>query len=160
MHTYERFNLRLFPWFLLLISLYLSTQGLYIQAAIFGTPGGLTAISFKGFKIDPKNKRIKHYDRFLWFYFGKWINFSTPQYVTVVSIKLTAKRSASIAVISPQSGKPSQSYKLNLIVEGKQRFVPLTRGKRAKLIEEALVIGRLLGVRVLDYTTHEKHWLG
>lgn len=160
MYTYEKFNLRLFPWFLLLISIYLSILGLYIEAALFGMPGGLFAISFKGFKIDTKNKRIRHYDRFLWFYFGKWIDYPTPQYVTVVSIKLGAKRNTPIAIITPASGKPAQSYKMNLVVEGKLRFISLTRGKREKLIEEALVIGQLLGIKVLDYTSHEKQWLG
>ncbi len=133
---------------------------MYIEAAIFATPGGLFAISFKGFKIDTKNKRIRHYDRFLWFYFGKWIDYPTPQYITVVSIKLSARRNSSIAIITPQSGKSAQSYKMNLVVEGKTRFIPLTRGNRTKLIEEALIIGRLLEIRVLDYTSHEKHWLG
>ena len=160
MYTYEKFNLRLFPWFLLLVSIYLSISGNYIEAGIFATPGGIFAISFKGFKIDPENKRIRHYDRFLWFYFGKWIEYPKPQYVTVASIKLGVKRNLPLAIISPQSGKSAQSYKMNLVVEGKLRFIPLTRGNREKLIEEALIIGRLLGIRVLDYTSHEKQWLG
>lgn len=133
---------------------------MYIEAALLGTPGGLFVISFKGFKIDTQTRKIRHYDRFLWFYFGKWIDYPKPQYVTVVSIKLGAKRNAPIAIITPGSGKSSQSYKMNLVVEGKQRFIPLTRGNREKLIEEALIIGKLLGIRVLDYTTNEKQWLG
>lgn len=131
---------------------------MYLEAAIFGTPGGLFIISFKGFKIDAEKGMIKQYDRFLWFYFGKWKPFSPPQYVTVVSVKLSAKRN-SIAIVAPVGGKPSQTYKMNLVVEGKERFIPLTRGNRRKLLEEAMTIGKLLDIRVLDYTSHEKQWL-
>jgi len=158
MYTYEKFNIRLMPWFLVLMGISFTVTGMYTEALIFGTPGGLLAISFKGVKIDPEKKRIKHYDRFLWFYFGKWIPYPTPQYVTVVSVKLSAKRN-SVAIIAPVGGKPSQTYKMNLVVEGKQRFIPLTRGNREKLLKEAMIIGELLDIRVLDYTAHEKQWL-
>jgi hypothetical protein len=159
MYTYEKFNIRLMAWFLLLLGVIFTFSGMYTEAAIFGTPGGLFAISFKGFKIDAGKMRIRHYDRFLWFYFGRWQSYPEPQYVTVVSIKLSGKRNAPIAFIIPEGGKASQSYKMNLIVEGKQRFIPLTRGNREKLLEEAMIIGKLLDIRVLDYTSHEKQWL-
>ncbi len=159
MYTYETFNVRLMAWFLLLMGIYFTISGMYIEAAIFGTPGGLFVISFKGFKIDVEKKRIKHYDRFLWFYYGKWHEYPTPQYVTVVSIKLGSKRNAPIPLILPESGKSSQSYKMNLVVEGQQRYIALTRGRREKLLKEALVIGKLLNIGVLDYTTPDKQWL-
>lgn len=116
-------------------------------------------MSFKGFKIDAEKGRIKHYDRFLWFYFGRWKPYPPPQYVTVVSIKLSGKRNAPIAFVIPESGKASQSYKMNLVVEGKQRFIPLARGNRKNLLEEAMKIGELLDIRVLDYTSYDKQWL-
>ncbi|MDX1314868.1 MAG: hypothetical protein R3356_05145, partial [Eudoraea sp.] len=159
MYTYEKFNVRLMPWFLLLLGIVFTLTGQYIEAAIFGTPGGLFAISFKGFKIDAVNKRIRHYDRFLWFYFGRWQYYPEPMYVTVVSIKLGAKRNAPIAFVVPEGGKASQAYKMNLVVDGKQRYIALTRGSRSKLIEEAMKIGELLDIRVLDYTCHDKKWL-
>ncbi|MFC2129349.1 hypothetical protein ACFLQX_01070 [Bacteroidota bacterium] len=146
-------------WFLLLLGIVFTFQEMYIEAAVFGTPGGLFAISFKGFKIDSINRRIKHYDRFLWFYFGRWHDYPQPLYVTVVSVKLGSKRNAPIAFVLPESGKAAQSYKMNLVVEGKQRYIPLTRGNRSKLIEEALKIGQLLNIRVLDYTSPDKKWL-
>ena len=159
MYTYEKFNIRLMAWFLLLLGVFFTISGMYIEAATFGTPGGLFAISFKGFKIDATNKRIKHYDRFLWFYFGRWQSYPQPQYVTVVSIKLGSIRNASIAMVMPEGGKSSQSYKMNLIVEGKQRFIALARGDRKKLLKEAMIIGKLLDIKVLDYTSHEKLWI-
>jgi len=159
MYTYEKFNIRLMPWFLVLMGIIFTITGMYTEALIFGTPGGLFVISFKGFKIDAEKKRIRLYDRFLWFYFGKWKPYPTPQYVTVVSIKLSAKRSQSVAIVAPIGGKPSQTYKMNLVIEGKQRFIPLTYGNREKMLKEALLKGELLDIRVLDYTAHEKQWL-
>ena len=159
MYTYEKFNLRLMAWFLLLLGIIFTISGMYREAALFGTPGGLLAISFKGFKIDAANGRIKHYDRFLWFYFGRWQEYPPPKYVTIVSIKLSGKRNTPIPFVVPAGGKASQSYKMNLVVEGKQRFIPLTRGNREKLLEEAMSIGKLLDIRVLDHTSCEKRWL-
>lgn len=159
MYTYERFNIHLLAWFLLLLAIIFTASQMYIEAAVFGTPGSLFAISFKGFKIDAGEGKIKHYDRFLWFYFGRWKDYPKPLYVTVVSIKLSSKRNAPIAFVMPEGGKASQSYKMNLVVEGKQRYISLARGKRAKLIEEALKIGHFLNIRVLDYTSCDKVWL-
>lgn len=159
MYTYEKFNIRLMPWFLLILAVGFTFSEMYLEAVIFGTPGSLFAISFKGFNIDAENGKIRHYDRFLWFYFGKWKAYPKPLYVTVVSIKLGAKRNAPIAFVLPESGKASQSYKMNLVIDDKRRYIALTRGNRSKLIEEALKIGHLLNIRVLDYTSHEKQWL-
>lgn len=147
------------PWFLLLMGIFFTASGMYIEAAVFGTPGGLFAISFKGFQIDTAKGKIRHFDRFLWFYFGTWKHYPEPLYVTVVSIKLGSKRNAPIAFVIPESGKAAQAYKMNLVVEGKQRYISLTRGSRSKLLEEAMKIGNLLDIRVLDYTSHDKKWL-
>ena len=62
--------------------------------------------------------------------------YPEPQYVTVVSIKLSAKRSQSVAIVAPIGGTPTQTYKMNLVVEGKQRFISLTRGSREKTKEK------------------------
>lgn len=45
------------------------------------------------------------------------------------------------------------------MVEGDQRYVPVCRGSRKEMREEALKLGQLFGIRVLDYTTHEKKWI-
>jgi hypothetical protein len=44
-------------------------------------------------------------------------------------------------------------------VEGNQRYIPICRGPLGKMKEEALRLGRVLNIRVLDYTTHEKKWI-
>ena len=158
-HTFERFHFRIFPWFLLLVGLGLTISGNYIGAIIVGSPGGLLAISFKGFRIDPEKRRIQHFDRFLWLRLGAWKAFSTPQYVTVVRIKVRASRTAPAGLITPGDNTPSRSYKLNLVVDGKERFVPLARGKRYEMLTEGLQIARILGVKLSDHTTTETRWL-
>lgn len=159
MYTYEKFNLRLVPPFLVIIgTLFIATK-MYIQGGLLGTIGALFSISFKGFSIDPEKMTIRHYDRFLWFSFGAWKPIPAPQYVTVVRIKLSSRRDGAIPLVLPSEGKSSVSYKMNLVVNSKERYLPLARGNRLDMLEEGLKIARLLNVKLLDHTTCEKRWL-
>jgi hypothetical protein len=159
MYTYERFNVRLFPWFLIIVALIFTFSGMYLEGALVGTPGGLLVVSWKGININAADQTIRVYDKFLWFYIGKWQHIPKPLYVTVVRINLSASRTAAIPFIAPQEGKSTVAYKINLIVDGHQRFVPIARGKRAEMLEEAWKIARLLDIRLLDHTTCDKVWL-
>ena len=159
MYTYEKFNVRLFSWFLLLLGVIFTFSGMYIEAGIFGTPGALTAISFTGFNIDPNEMRIRKYDRFLWFYFGKWKPIIAPMYVTVVRVRLSGRRTMPMPLITPDTGRSSRSYKINLVVHTSERFIPLTYGNRLSMLEEGLKIAKTLNIKLLDHTTSEKRWL-
>ena len=159
MYTYEKFNLRLFPSFMLILGIVFTFTGKYIEAGIFGTFGAVFSISFTGFKIDPQKYLIRQYDRFLWFYFGKWRPFPKPIYVTVVRIKLSGRRDQPLPLVPPTEGKSSRSYKLNLVVEGKERYISLARGKRLLMLDEGLKIARILHIKLLDHSTPEKRWL-
>ncbi len=159
MYTYEKFNVRLFSWFLLLLGIIFTISGMYTEAALFGTPGALTAISFTGFNIDPEKMCIRKYDRFLWFYFGKWRPIHAPLYVTVVRVKLSGRRVTPMPLIAPDAGRSTRSYKINLVVNTRERFIPLTYGNRLSMLEEGLKIAKLLNIKLLDHTTSEKRWL-
>jgi hypothetical protein len=158
MYTYEKFNLRLFPLFLLIIGTGFTITGNFIEGGIFGTFGAIFTISFKGFQIDPQKNLIRKYDRFYWVYLGKWQKFPPPLYVTVVRIKLNNSRNSPLPMPSAGNSKPSKSHKMNLVVDGKERYIPLTYGKRNKMLEEGLKIARTLNIKLLDHTTIEKVW--
>lgn len=158
MYTYEKFNFRIFPAFLLIIGTALTISGLFVQGGILGTFGALFFISYKGFKIDPHKNLIRKYDRFYWLYFGKWQKIPPPMYVTVVRIKLSSGRNSPLPLPSAGNSKPSKSYKMNLVVDGKERYIPLTYGNREKMLEEGLKIARTLKIKLLDHTTIEKIW--
>lgn len=159
MYTYEKFNLRLFSWFLLFIGIVFTFSGMYTEAALFGTPGALTAISFTGFNIDPEKMLIRKYDRFLWFYFGKWHPIYAPAYVTVVRVMLSGKRMMPMPLVAPDTGRSTRSYKINLVVNTSERFIPLAYGNRLIMLEEGLKIAKTLNIKLLDHTTSEKRWL-
>ena len=59
----------------------------------------------------------------------------------------------------PGEGKSTRTYKLNLVVDGKERYISLARGRRLAMLDEGLKIARLLRIKLLDHTTHEKRWL-
>ena len=77
----------------------------------------------------------------------------------MVRIKLSSARVAPLPFLVLPQGKSASSCKMNLVVDGPERYYSLTYGQRHVMMEEALKIARLLGVKVLDYTTHEKQWI-
>ena len=159
MYTFERFNFRLFSWFLMVLGFGLALSGMYLESAIFGMPGALTAVSFTGFNIDSEKKRYRKYDRFLWVYIGAWHPLPDPSYVTVVRVKLSGRRISPLPLATAQEGRSSRTYKMNLVVNSKERYIPLVYGKRTELLNEGLKIATLLGIKLLDHTTAEKHWI-
>lgn len=159
MYTYEKFNVRLLSWFLLLLGIIFVFSGMYTEAAIFGLPGALTVVSYTGFNIDPEKMRIRKYDRFLWVCIGQWQPIHDPVYVTVVRVMLSGIRTMPLPMFVPQTGRSSRSYKINLVVNSRERYIPLTYGNRRAMLEEGMKIATLLHIRLLDHTTSEKHWL-
>lgn len=117
------------------------------------------SFSYQGILIDPENKKYLKYDRFLWFRIGRWMPLSTPSYVTIVRIKLSSRKTAPSPIVLPEDKKGARSYKVNLVVEGDERYVPICWGSLEKMIPEAIRLGKLMNLRVLDYTTHEKKWI-
>jgi hypothetical protein len=142
-----------------LIGLTLLFNGVYIGASVFFVLGALLAFSYQGVIIDIQGNRYLKYDRFLKFRFGSWKALSSPSYVTIVRIKLSNRRTAPSPIVAPEDKKGARSFKVNLVVEGDERFIPICHGSLEKMTREALRLGDYLQLRVLDYTTHEKKWI-
>lgn len=158
MYSYEKFNLRIFPWFLLILCIVFAFTELYKEAIISGALGVIFAVSYSGFNIDPEGMRYRLYDKFLWFYIGTWRPIVRPMYVTVVRIRLSNSRNSPLPFPTPGNTKQSLSYKLSIVVDDRTRFIPLVNGKREDMLTEGLRIARLLHVKLLDHTTSEKRW--
>lgn len=159
MYTYEKYNLRMFSFLMVLAAGIFIAYNEYIGAGICLILGVLLLFSYQGIIIDPGSMRYLKYDRFLRFRIGRWEKLSRPSYVTIVRINLSNMRNLPSPLIPPDNSKYSKSYKVNLVVEGTERYVNICRGPLEKMVAEALRLGKILGVRVLDYTTHEKKWI-
>jgi len=158
-YSYEKYSFRIITPLLAVIGLaFLFNEG-YIGASISFILGILMAFSYQGVVIDPSEKRYVKYDRFLNFRIGGWKTLSTPSYVTVVRINLSSARNDPMPFVVPQDKKDARAYKVNLVVEGDERFIGICRGTLEKMTEEALKLGKILQVRVLDYTTPDKKWI-
>jgi hypothetical protein len=131
----------------------------YLGASITFVLGTLLVFSYQGILIDPVKKRYIKYDRFLSWKVGRWEPLSTPSYVTIVRINLSSRRTAPSPIVVPQDKQGARAYKVNLVVEGDERFISICRGARERMVEEALSLGNHFGIRVLDYTTSEKKWI-
>jgi hypothetical protein len=157
-YHYEKYSFRVISPLLALIGLTFLFNGGYVGAAVFLVIGALLLISYQGVMVDARGKRYMKYDRFLRFRIGSWKTFAKPSYVTIVRIKLSSRRAAP-SPIAPEDKKGARAFKVNLVVEGDQRYIPICTGSRDEMTAEALHLGKYLQLRVLDYTTHEKKWI-
>lgn len=158
-YHYEKYSFRVLTLLFALIGIGFLANGEYIVAAIGLVAGGMLAFSYQGVIIDPAGKRFMKYDSFLNFRIGSWKDLSSPSYVTVVRIKLSNRRTAPSPIVAPEDKKGARAFKVNLVVSGSERFIPVCRGSKDEMTHEALRLGELLQVRVLDYTTHNKKWI-
>jgi len=159
MFTYEKYNFRMFSLLFALITIIFLVYSVYIGAVLSITLGILLSFSYQGIQIDSENKKYLKYDRFFWIRIGHWMPLSTPTYVTIVRINLSSRRTVPSPLALPEDKKGAKSYKVNLVVEGDERYVPICRGSLEKMIPEALRLGKQMNLRVLDFTTHEKKWI-
>ena len=158
-YQYEKYQFRVITPLLALIGLTFLFNGVYIVASVFFVLTGLSAFSYQGVIIDAEGLRYIKYDRFLKFRIGSWKTLSTPSYVTIVRIKLSNRRTAPSAIVTPEDKEGARAFKVNLVVEGDDRYISICHGPLEKMTGEALSMGKNLQLRVLDYTTHEKKWI-
>jgi hypothetical protein len=158
-YRYEKYNFRMFTPLLTLVSVIFMIYAEYIGATISFVLGVLLVFSYQGVQIDAAKKLYLKYDRFLSLKVGRWEALSTPSYVTIVRINLSSNRIGPTPIVVPQDKKGARAFKVNLVVDGDERFVSICRGSREHMVDEALRLGQYLGIRVLDYTTSEKKWI-
>ena len=158
-YRYEKFYFRMFTPMLVLIAIIFLIYAQYLGATISLVLGVLLIFSYQGTLIDTSRHRYMKYDRFLSLKVGSWQRLSTPSYVTIVRINLSSRRTAPSPIVVPQDKQGARAYKVNLVVEGDERFISICRGNRENMTEEALKLGAYLGIRVLDFSTREKKWI-
>lgn len=159
MYNYERYNFRVISLLLGLMAFMFLVYAEYTGAIISLALATLVSFSFEGITIDPVRQRFIKYDRFIRFRIGRWESLPKPSYVTLVRINLNNMRNMASPMITPEPGKAARAYKVNLVVEGDIRFIAICRGPMEKMKNEALKLGQILQIRVLDYTTHDKKWI-
>jgi len=158
-YRYEKYYFRMFTPLLVLIAIIFLVYAEYLGAIISIIIGVLLIFSYQGTLIDLARHRYMKYDRFLNVKVGSWQTLSKPSYVTIVRINLSSRRTAASPIVTPEEGQRARAYKVNLVVEGDERFISICRGTRENMTEEALRLGAYLGIRVLDFTTSEKKWI-
>ena len=158
-YKYEKYSFKIVTPLMALISFAFLVNEVYVGGSICFVVGVLMVFSYQGVIIDMAGERYMKYDRFLSFKIGGWKALPTPSYVTVVRINLSSSRTGPTPIVVPQDKKGARAFKVNLVVEGKTRYISICRGSLEKMTREALRLGEHLQIRVLDYTTHEKKWI-
>ena len=159
MYSYERYHFRIFSLLMAMVAFGLLVYAEYVAAFAVLLVGVLISFSYQGVKIDPDRKRYLKYDRFLWLRIGRWEPMSDPSYVTIVRINLSSRRSLPSPLVPPEERKEARAYKVNLVVEGDERYISICRGPLNEMTSEALRLGKHMNLKVLDYSTHEKKWI-
>ena len=158
-YKYEKYSFKIISPLMALLTVAFLVNGQYIGGPICFVLGVLSAFSYQGIIIDTTTQRYMKYDRFLNFRIGGWKDLPVASYVTIVRINLSSRRTGPTPIVVPQDKKGARAFKVNLVVEGRIRFVSICRGSMEKMTKEALRLGEHLQLRVLDYTTHEKKWI-
>ena len=158
-YTYEKYSFRIFTLMMVFMTFVFLFNSESIGGAVCILLGVFLSISYQGIQIDPAKKQYMKYDRFLWFRIGSWKSYSKPSYVTIVRINLGRSRNLPAPMVLPDDKKGARSFKVNLVVEGKERYINICLGAKEKMTAEALKLGTHLGLRVLDFTTPEKKWI-
>ena len=159
MYSYEKYHFRMFTLLMAVVAISLLFYAEYVAGFAAILVGIMLSFSYQGVKIDPSNNRYLKYDRFMWLKIGRWEPMPEPSYVTIVRINLSSRRSLPSPLVPPEEGKEIKSYKVNLVVEGDQRYISICRGPLKDMVSEALRLGKHMNLRVLDYSTHEKKWI-
>lgn len=159
MYKYERYYFRIFSPLLALLLFIFLLYGEYIGAIVSLALGILVSFSYQGVLIDTAGKRYMKYDRLLRLRIGRWEPLSTPSYVTLVRVNLSSQRNMPSPLALPDNRKMAKSYKVNLVVEGTERYITICRGRLEPMKNEALRLGKHLQIRVLDFSTHNKKWI-
>ncbi len=159
MYKYERYYFRMFTPLMGIMFLIFAIYGEWIGAVISTVLGILVSFSYQGIIVDGEQERYLKYDRIVTWKIGRWEPLSTPLYVTIVRVNLSALRTIPSPLPLPDNKKGAKAYKVNLVVEGNSRYVTICRGGLEPMKKEALKLGSALNIRVLDYTTHHKHWI-
>ncbi|MDF1573976.1 MAG: hypothetical protein P1P86_02120 [Bacteroidales bacterium] len=158
-YQFEKYSFKVITPLLALMGFTFLVHETYTGGSICLLLGGLSAFSYQGVLIDLANRRYLKYDRFLKIRIGAWKPLPPPSYVTVVRISLASRRTGPSPFVVPQDKQGARAYKVNLVVEGEQRYIGICSGSLKKMSEEALRLGNTLQIRVLDYTTPEKKWV-
>ena len=158
-YTYEKYSFRIFTLLMVFMTFLFLFNSEFIGGAVCILLGVVLSISYQGIQIDPVKQEYLKYDRFLWFRIGRWKSYSKPSYLTIVRINLSSSRNLPAPMLLPDDKKGSKSFKVNLVVEGNERYLNICRGAKEAMTEEALKLGTHLGIRVLDFTTSEKKWI-
>ncbi|MEZ5069504.1 MAG: hypothetical protein R2751_00700 [Bacteroidales bacterium] len=74
-------------------------------------------------------------------------------------IKLSSQRTMASPLAVPEDTRDARTYRVNLVVDGPERYIKICRGNRERMTQEALNLGKFLGLRVLDCSRHEKRWI-
>lgn len=146
----------------LIIDIVLWSMQLYALGAVASVLTIVISIQPSGFIFDKENNRVKIVKGYLSLRSGKWKKLPEIKYVSLLRVKhIDNLHQTNPTLYSPKTTR-SSNYMVNLIIKEtwqRERPVRLMKTSKETAITEGLKLAEYLDLRVLDQTTHEKHWI-
>ncbi len=154
----QRFNLGLALVFIINLLIIVSINiiiGVFLTLITMGV-----LLTKSGLEIDTEQNKLRRYSKIFGHVIGKWENIPELDYVTVVRVKMTAKKFQASSDLYVQASSSNVKFRVNLVTkDSKIRVIKVITCEMNEAINEALKIGNALDLNVLDYTSPERKWI-
>lgn len=120
---------------------------------------GILLIS-SGLEIDTKQNKLRRYCKIFGYVIGNWESIPELDYVTVVRVKMTAKKFQASSDLYLQAPSSNVMFRVNLVTkDSRNSVIKVVTCEMNEAINEALKIGNALDLGVLDYTSSDRKWI-
>lgn len=121
---------------------------------------GVIALTSTGKEIDPLTNRMRDFISIDKWSIGKWDALPEIKYIAVVRMVKAKKKFHVSSVSIVQERSDERVYQLNLVVNPhKNNVIRLSVGEMQDSLNQAVVLGKMMNLKVLDFTTPEHKWI-
>ena len=120
----------------------------------------ISSLSSAGLEIQPTTNVMRSYRSIGTFTIGRWNTLPKIEYIAVVRMIQGKKTFHASSVSIVQVPTNEHIYHLNFVLNpNKNDIIKLSAGSSEKMIEIALLLGKQMNLKVLDFTTPQHKWL-
>lgn len=132
---------------------------IYILAGLVMLVSFLILFRTSGFIVDKEQKKVKRISGYFGLKMGRWYKLPEIKYVSLLRIKQASYSSYGNSVV--KNSPKSFGYQVNLIVRvhKEDRVFRLMTTNVDQALEEGKKLGKYLDIKVLDSTSHKRHWI-
>lgn len=120
----------------------------------------IVSLTSAGWEIEGTTSLIRSYRALGPVTIGKWYSLPKIEYIAVVRMIQGKKtfHASSVSIVHVPTDE--YTYHLNLVINPhKNDVIKLTAGSMDRMVELAIVLGKQMNLKVLDFTTPQHKWI-